>query len=321
MVTVYAIFALFAWVVYRCGYDFIDNPLAVLLSGFVMVGLEQLEALDLLIWLRSGAATASAARCDESSISRRAQSALKAFKLNLQRGNEFRLCGDQTLLRLQRLVHQQARFLGYRPLRLEATHYVRHQLSHPPIHGWMLGPCHHRGYAALLSLLEERIVDAWVTSDLQDLPDHPRFKVIPLWDWPGELVVDSCHPLSGERRLSRSDLDRFPSLTLPADLYPELARVIHAKGFGKARRLSRYDVGSWHGLTQDAATISYGSCLTLQMDTNLTRLDWDLGLTGGEALIVLSEWTEQPAFALLLEDLRRRQLLLQQRHPQLVGHL
>ncbi len=295
--------------------------MAVCLPGFLVVSLEQLEALDLLIWLRSGAATARVAQCDESSISRRTQSALKAFKLKLQRGREFLLCGDQTLLRLQRLVHQQARFLGYRPLRLEATQYVRRQLSHPPIPGWMLGPCHHRGYATLLSLLEDRIVDAWVTSDLQDLPDHPRFQVIPLWDWPGELVVDPSHPLSGERRLSRSDLDRFPSLALPIDLYPELARVIHAKGFGKPRQLSRYDVGSWDGLIQDAVTISYGSCLTLAIDSNLTRLDWDLGLTGGEALIVLREWTEQPAFALLLEDLRRRQLLLQQRHPQLVGHL
>ena len=286
-----------------------------------MVSLEQLEALDLLIWLRSGSAAACAAQCDESSISRRAQSALKAFKLKLQRRYEFLLSGDQTLLRSQRFVHQQARFLGYRPLRLEATHYIRRQLTWPPVPGWMLGPCHHRGYATLLALLEDRIVDAWISSDLQDLPDHPRFEVIPLWDWPGELVVDSCHPLSGERRLSRSDLDRFPSLILPADLYPELARVINDKGFGRHCSLSRYDVGSWDGLTQDAVTICYGSCLTLENDISLTCLDWDMGLIGGEALIVLREWTEQPAFALLLEDLRRRQLLLQQRHPQLVGHL
>lgn len=145
--------------------------------------------------------------------------------------------------------------------------------------------------------------------------------MIRLWDWPGELVVHPLHPLAGETGLSRSDLDRFPSLILPAELYPELARVVHAKGFGQISQLQRYDLGSWDGLTQDRATISYGSSLTLELDANLTSLDWDLGLTGGEALIVLREWLEQPALQLLLDDLRWRQLQLQQRHPQLVGHL
>lgn len=286
-----------------------------------MVTLEQLEALDLLLWLRSGADAASQAICDQSSITRRVSGVLHAFGLQLRRGHEFQLLGDLTLIRLQRLVHQQARFLGHRPLRLEATHYIQGQLQEPPIKGWILGPCHHRGYGTLLGLLQERIIDAWITSDLQDLPDSPGFTVIPLWDWPGELVVNPCHPLVGERRLTRSDLDRFPSLVLPAHLYPGLARLVHAKGFGQDSQLKRYDVGSWDGLTADAATISYGSCLSLAADANLQSLDWDLGLTGGEALILLTEWAEQPSIAALLGDLQRRQIQLQALHPQLVGHL
>ena len=286
-----------------------------------MVTLEQLEALDQLIWQRSSIAAAQRCFCDQSSIVRRAQSTLKAFGLKLIRGSEYQLLGDCSILRLERLVHQQARFLGRLPLRLEATHYIREALSDPPIRGWSLGPCHHRGYSTFLGLLQERIVDAWITSDLQDLPDSREFAVIRLWDWPGELVVHPLHPLAGETGLSRSDLDRFPSLILPAELYPELARVVHAKGFGQISQLQRYDLGSWDGLTQDRATISYGSSLTLELDANLTSLDWDLGLTGGEALIVLREWLEQPALQLLLDDLRWRQLQLQQRHPQLVGHL
>lgn len=85
--------------------------------------------------------------------------------------------------------------------------------------------------------------------------------------------------------------------------------------------LKRCDVGSRDGLTEDAATSSYGSCLSLAGDFNLQSLDWDLGLTGGEALILLSEWAEQSAVGALLTDLQRRQLSLQARHPQLVGHL
>ena len=42
---------------------------------------------------------------------------------------------------------------------------------------------------------------------------------------------------------------------------------------------------------------------------------------GGEALILLTEWLDNPAISLLLEDLRSRQKILQQQFPQLVGHL
>lgn len=156
---------------------------------------------------------------------------LHAFGLQLQRGYELQLLGDLTLIRLQRIVHQRARFLGHRFLGLEVTHFIRGQLRNPLIRGWTFGPCHHRGYGTLLGLLHERIVDAWISSDLPDLPDSPRYTVIPLWDWPGELLVNPCHPLVGERWLTRSDLSRFPLLILSEDLYPGLARLVHVKVF------------------------------------------------------------------------------------------
>ena len=143
-----------------------------------MVSLEQLEALDLLVWFRSGTAAATHGLCDQSSITRRVQAVLKVFGLQLQRRHELELIGHTDLLRLQRVVHQHARFQGQRPLRLEATHYIRAQISAPPVAGWLLGPCHHRGYGTLLSLLEERVIDAWITSDLQDLPDGQRLSLI-----------------------------------------------------------------------------------------------------------------------------------------------
>ena len=107
-----------------------------------MITLDQLEALDLLLWSRSGADAAVMTACNQSSISRRVNGVLNTFSLQVKRRREFQLTGDLTLLRLQRLVHQKARFLGRAPLRLEATHYVRHQLTTPAIPGWILGPCH-----------------------------------------------------------------------------------------------------------------------------------------------------------------------------------
>ena len=286
-----------------------------------MVALEQLEALDLVQWLRSGAAAARSSHCDESSITRRTRASLKALGLQLSRGSEFGLVGHATLLDLQRLVHQQARFLGHRPLRLDATHYIRQQLCAPPVPGWVLGPCDHRGNGAMLGLLQGRVIDALITTDLKGLPSCPELTVISLWDWPGELVVSSCHPLAHERGLNRGDIDMFPMLTLPDDLYPELASAIHAMGFGGTILLNRYDVGSWDLITEDAKTISYGSCISLAANTNLSPLHFKHGFIGGEALILLTEWLDNPAISLLLEDLRSRQKILQQKFPQLVGYL
>ncbi len=297
------------------------QPLAEGNSKPALVTLEQLEALDLLVWLRSGSAAAAASCCDESSITRRVRSVMHTVGLQLKRANEVVLSGELDLLRLQRVVHQHARYRGARPLRLEATHYIRQQLNSPSLAGWMLGPCHHRGVGTLLSLLQERVIDAWITSDLHDLPEGPEFSVIKLWEWPGELVVHGAHPLAHVRRPSRGDLERFPSLVLPGQLYPKLAQMVHARGFGRNCQLERYDLGSWDGLTHDAVTIVYGSCLSLAADRSLKRLHWDLGLTGGEALVLLREWQDAPAIDLLLEDLRRRQIKLQQQLPELVGQL
>lgn len=280
-----------------------------------------MEALDLAQWLRSGVAASRYLHCDQSSITRRIRTSLKVLALEMLRGNEFELLGDPILLELQRLVHQQARFLGHRPLRLDATHYIRQQLVAPQVPGWLLGPCDHRGNAAMVKLVIGRVLDVYITSDLKGLPSSPELTVIPLWDWPGELVVSSCHPLAHERGLSRGDIDKFPMLTLPDELYPELASVIHAMGFSGSSRLDRYDMGSWDLITEDAKSISYGSCISLAANTNLSRLHLKHGFIGGEALILLTEWLDNPAVSLMLEDLRSRQKILQQKFPQLVGHL
>jgi len=263
------------------------------------------------LWLRSGVAASLLCLCDESSITRRSRAALKIFGLKLIKSIEFQLIGNIELLNYQRDVHQKARFLGYRPLRLEATHYIKQYLSKPPVPGWHLGSCDHRGNESLLLLLSERIIDAYIISNLEDLPTNPEFTVIPLWVWPGELVVHPFHPLAGSRNISRGDLDSFPSLIIPGNLYPKLSQLIYSNGFGYKRKLPRYDIGSWEEITDDALTISYGSCLSIAVNSNLTRLNWQHDITGGEALILMSDCLEQPAIALLLDDLKGRAMRLQ----------
>lgn len=121
---------------------------------------------------------------------------LHAFALQLKRGHELQLLGDLTLIRLQWIVHQRARLLGivlfvWRPRTTSVASFgIRRSEAR------LLGLVITGGYGTLLGLLRE--VDAWITSGLQDLPDSPLYTVIPLWDGPGELVVNPYHPFRFE---------------------------------------------------------------------------------------------------------------------------
>lgn len=162
-----------------------------------MVSIEQLEALDMLLWLRSGSAAASYCLCDESSITRRVRAALKAFDLRLHRGGEPSLDGDLQLLEPQRYVHQLARFSGFsrRPLRLEAPPDIRLQLLRPELKAWVLGPSVHRSTGHLLELLRQRVIDAWICRDRFAAAPDACVTAIRLPAWPSDLDAAPEKPL------------------------------------------------------------------------------------------------------------------------------
>ena len=271
-----------------------------------MVTEESLEALDLLVWLRSEKAAAAYCYCSQSAISRRIATTLKTFRLQLGRWqNEVVVQGNVHLLMLERQVHQLARLQQFRPLRLEATHFFQPLLQRHGLEHWQLGSCDHRGTDVMHNLLEDRIIDAWISSDLFDLPpeDHPTLVAFPLMTWPGYLVVCDNHPLAGITGLSRGDIDRFPVMEIPDLLYPQLAQALNGIGLGSHQeRMGRYDRGSWNGLSLNTATLTYSG--PFQNEDGLQRLDWALGLDGGEALVVRRDLAEQPAIVLLREALQ-----------------
>ena len=78
-----------------------------------MVGIDDLAMLDLQLWLRSGEAAASRLHCAQSTISRRNNETLRCFDLRMVRdAGEWQLRGDQTLLQMERGVHQLHRMLS-----------------------------------------------------------------------------------------------------------------------------------------------------------------------------------------------------------------
>jgi hypothetical protein len=71
-----------------------------------MVQPDDLNALDLLIWLGTETDVARHCRCNQSTISRRVHQALRPFGLNLiRRQRERTLNQESQLLTLERQVH------------------------------------------------------------------------------------------------------------------------------------------------------------------------------------------------------------------------
>lgn len=280
-----------------------------------MVTEEQLEALDLLLWLGNGQLAGARQSCNQSSISRRIASCLEILRVRLKRQDgHYVLSETRDYLLLERQLHQLLRLRAGERLRLEATHCVSHVLLQAPLPGWMLGSFDHRSVERMFELLRQRVIDAWITSDTFDLPaaDDPDLAVIQLTHWPAWVLADAHHPLCQVSGLSIGDLDRFPVLAFPETIYPVMAGALDDIGFGASHtRLARYDRGSWNRCTADEVTLSFGGSVSAHGSPGQVRLAWDLELFSGEALVLRRDLISHLQVALLVEQLRQRFLQLQ----------
>ena len=99
-----------------------------------------LAALDGLQWLGTGQEVSQRFGISQPTVSRSCSKALQVFGLSMERiDGEWELVGDQAFLRLERAVHQRARWLGYRPLRLEATYWSAPTVCRALPPSWFLG--------------------------------------------------------------------------------------------------------------------------------------------------------------------------------------
>jgi hypothetical protein len=81
---------------------------------------EVLAALDALLWLRTRDRAAAHLQCTQPMVSRHSRRCLQVFGLEMEkRAGEWCLRGDQTLIDLERSVHQLLRWRQGRRLRLD----------------------------------------------------------------------------------------------------------------------------------------------------------------------------------------------------------
>ncbi|TCD55155.1 LysR substrate-binding domain-containing protein [Synechococcus sp. BS55D] len=286
-----------------------------------MVDLDSLACLDGLIWLRTGREVASRLSLDQSSVSRRQRTCASSFGITLEKHDqEWVLTGDQTLLNMEREVHQRARLAGLHPLRLEATYWTLPLLCRPEPCGWIAGLSNLVGMEPNLSLLRQRICDAWICG-LPDLPaaDDPELCAVHLCTMPLHLLVKADHPLLKEADIHLSDLQAFPSLALPDGAYPVVERELKTLGLWNTPvSMSRYRQDRWEGRSTKDVTIVYGHCLSQAVSgEGLVPLPYTLPFQSGETLVTRRELRDEPAITALIQNLRQRLRLLQAQFPEL----
>jgi DNA-binding transcriptional LysR family regulator len=275
-----------------------------------VIGLDLLAALDLALWMGSGSAAAEALRVNQSTVCRQQRSVLGLLGLRLvRRCGVLVLKGDLELLRAERGVHQLARLKGFAPLRIDANFASGPWLLSTAPEGWISGRFDLPGLQWPLELLRERVLDAWVCSYQPDLPaaDDPDWWVLDLLQAPLCLLASPQHPLADVRHLSQGDLERFPSLALPAGWFPRTEAHLRQQGLWRERvEFRRYDPDDWEGRSRDGVTLLYGNSLTEMLMPCTTRLDWDLQWIPGDALVVRRDVAEQPAIQQLAAFLQAR---------------
>ena len=287
-----------------------------------VVDLETLAALDGLLWLRTGEAAAQKLSLNQSTVSRRAKQCQELFGLACTKvENEWDLLDEATLLNAERRVHQQARWRGWAPLRLEGTYWSGPLLCDPIPEGWMLGLCNIVGVPRNFSLLRLGIVDAWIGA-APDLPeaDDPDLTSLPLSQVPVHCVVAPNHPLLLRDELSFDDLAPFPSLALPAGAYPKVEQALKQVGLWSSPvRMKRYQRSLWEGKSEADLTIGYATAMSLETcGDSLRRLPIDLPIRSGDALIMKREFADSPQITTLRKTLLRRLEPLAARHPEIV---
>jgi hypothetical protein len=285
-----------------------------------MVHPEELAALDLLIWLRTGQEAGRRLGCNQSTICRRVESCRQCFGLRLCRvDGEWHLRGNTLLLEMERRIHQLHRFQCGENLRLEASPWLGRLLATPPPDHWIRGTFDDLGVLRPLQLLRERVIDAWFCDCRQELPERaePDWAIIELGHLPLLLMADRNHPLVGEKGLQPQDLQPFPSLTLPEGLYPRIQSSLQAQGLWKnpVPSPARYERECWEDRTADRLTLCYGNDFGRALSPNPVPLDRNLDCLCQVALVAHGDLAGHGALRDLATLLRQRLINLLAERP------
>jgi DNA-binding transcriptional LysR family regulator len=289
-----------------------------------VICVEWLEALDHLIWLRTGQRAAEALDCTQPTVSRNSRKCLDTFELQLERcRGEWQLIGDTHLLNLERQVHQHRRWMRDLTLRLEAQHWSAPGLDQLALPQWRRGNLNQFDYEQPLALLEQGVIDAWICS-APDAPLRPGLSALQLTTMPMNLVVPIGHPLA-ERSgaIPWEDLLPYPVLPLPSGAFPVFERVLEHCGLvpSPEREQAMRQAPWWRKRPVEELVIGYASPLTLHSyGEGWVMLDQQLPVQVGDVLMVRQEFSTHPRTLELCGQLLEHLSTLAAGHPDVVLH-
>ena len=288
-----------------------------------MLSQGELESLDFLQWLGTGALAARQLCCNQATVSRHAVHGQKTLGISLQRqpGGTYGVTGNDRLLRLERQVHQVARFLGRRPLRLHLITGKGHlSMGLPP--GWCFNPpCPLEYQVDGAALLDGYVLDACIMQRPQVASlDSQRYCVVELLNSPLFLVANGAHALTEEKGITAADLASQAHL-IHLNSLPVATRLateqLHGSLLGNSKRVAVQSEKSAH--CADWATMApvlYVSALGLGQQ-DLLRIDFGVNYTTSDYLVFLRENGEAPGIQLLLDQLRLSLRAVAARLPEL----
>jgi DNA-binding transcriptional LysR family regulator len=273
-----------------------------------VVSEEVLAALDALLWLRTGERAAAYLQCTQSTVSRHSRRCLRVFGLEIEKqSGEWCLRGDQTLIDLERGVHQLLRWRQGRGLRLDGQHWNSHCLPAELPLSWAAGNHNYFEYHRLQELLRKGVIDAWLCS-APDLPGDPGLHSIQLTAMPLQLLVKAGHPLLDRGdQLTWDDLADYPVLPLPDGAFPKTQAILEHRGLWSCpERDRRLRLAPWFGsIPVEEWMISFGTPLrrAAGLLADLLPLPLSLPIRVGEAVVVKQEFAANSHFRSLLAAL------------------
>lgn len=288
-----------------------------------MVTPEEMAALDLLVWLRSGEEASKRLQITQPTISRMSRRVLRTFGLApIRNQGEWMFRGSEELLNLERQVHQAHRWGKGLPLRIDAQYYSGPLLLGSGLPHWITGNFDFLEIGLPLRLLRNCVLDAWIGCH-PDVPaeDDPEFACFHLTRLPTHLVVAPDHPLvSLGADISIEDVHAYPSLALPDGAFPEIQRQLEALGlWNSPSRVRRYAFARWEGRTADQLTVGYATAFTIHLfSTPQVILPLAIPLTVGDTLVVTRRYQDHPRLLELVVLLRRRAIELARLYPEVV---
>jgi len=294
-----------------------------------MVTPEELEALDLMCWLRNGDDAARLAYCNQSTISRRSQQALQVFNPFASHGpGPHPLAGPSTLLQMEREVHQLYRLSGRSRLRLHAPYWASRALVNQLDLTWMVNPAREKEpVGAALNLLEDRVIDAMITETIQrPADDNPKFVCFDLYEVPLILCADVLverqvnKSLYGDKGLSSDDVKSLSRVKPQGFLSPESKGCV----VQLFNHLYGDCLGAESGFDQqlpDSSNVTFFMAhhpSAFEDFCHFRRIDCECGFTAQESLVVLRGLEENPSILGLLETLSSSYLEPLRQHSEVI---